>query len=117
MYLKAAGLPCNECPRLRRHPCTQGYHILAAALFAPALLLEPQLLAVALAIAAAAFIALEILRIGQVQLPCLPGITTVSSIAWQTCLRMAALPPQQSLPLSSQPAAEPGTEQLYSYPC
>ena len=44
----------------------QGYHILAAALFAPALLLEPQLLAIALAIAAAAFIALEMLRIGQV---------------------------------------------------
>ena len=44
----------------------QGYHILAAALFAPALLVEPQLLAIALAIAAAAFIALEILRVGQV---------------------------------------------------
>ena len=46
--------------------CAQGYHILAAALFLPALLLEPRLLAVALAIAAAAFIAVEVLRIGQV---------------------------------------------------
>ena len=47
----------------------QGYHVLAAALFLPALLLEARLLAVALAIAAAVFIAVEVLRIGQVSTP------------------------------------------------
>ena len=44
----------------------QGYHILAAALFAPALLLEPQLLAVALAIASALLVAVEVVRVGNV---------------------------------------------------
>ncbi len=42
----------------------QGYHLLAMALFSPALLLEPQLLAVSLAIAAAALMAVETLRVG-----------------------------------------------------
>ena len=44
----------------------QGYHILAAALFAPALLLEPQLLAVALAVASALLVAVEVVRVGNV---------------------------------------------------
>ena len=59
----------------------QGYHVLAAALFLPALLLEPRFLAMALAIAAAAFIAVEILRVGQVHLPavCVPGTGLLAS--------------------------------------
>ncbi len=44
----------------------QGYHILAMALFAPALLLEPQLLAVSLAIASALLVAVEAARVGGV---------------------------------------------------
>ncbi|KAK9795962.1 hypothetical protein WJX73_008372 [Symbiochloris irregularis] len=43
----------------------KGYHILALALFLPALLLEPQLLALSLGIAAAALAAAEILRVGR----------------------------------------------------
>ena len=42
----------------------QGYHILAMALFLPALLAEPELLALSLGIAAAALIAAEVLRVG-----------------------------------------------------
>jgi hypothetical protein len=44
----------------------QGYHILAMALFTPALLLEPQLLAVSLAVASALLIAIEVARVGGV---------------------------------------------------
>ena len=44
----------------------KGYHLLALGLFLPALLWEPQLLAVSLAIALALLVALEILRLGQV---------------------------------------------------
>ena len=43
-----------------------GYHLLALGLFLPALLWEPQLLAVSLAIALTLLIVLEILRLGQV---------------------------------------------------
>jgi hypothetical protein len=49
-------------------PCfasLQGYHLLAAALFAPALLLAPQLLALALGIALAALVVLEVVRLAQ----------------------------------------------------
>ena len=46
-------------------PARQGYHILALALFLPALLTEPQLLALSLGIAAAALIAAEVLRVGR----------------------------------------------------
>lgn len=41
----------------------KGYHLLAVSLFLPALLLEPQLLAVALAAAFALLLALEVLRL------------------------------------------------------
>lgn len=44
----------------------QGYHILAMALFTPALLVEPQLLSISLAIAAALLMAVEVLRVGGV---------------------------------------------------
>jgi hypothetical protein len=43
----------------------QGYHLLAAALFAPALLLAPPLLALALGIALAAMVVLEVVRLAQ----------------------------------------------------
>ncbi len=46
----------------------QGYHILAMALFTPALLLEPQLLSMSLAIAAALLVVAEVLRVGKVPL-------------------------------------------------
>lgn len=44
----------------------KGYHLLAVGLFLPALLWEPQLLAVSLAIALALLVVLEVLRLGQV---------------------------------------------------
>ena len=44
----------------------KGYHLLALALFAPALILEPQLLAVSLAVAVALLVAVEVVRLGQV---------------------------------------------------
>lgn len=44
----------------------KGYHLLALGLFLPALLWEPQLLAVSLAVALALLVVLEILRLGQV---------------------------------------------------
>ena len=56
----------THIPEHRRPHAAQGYHILAAALFAPALLLEPQLLAVALAIASALLVAVEVVRVGNV---------------------------------------------------
>ena len=43
-----------------------GYHLLALGLFLPALLWEPQLLAVSLAIALTLLILVEIVRLGQV---------------------------------------------------
>ena len=43
-----------------------GYHLLALGLFLPALLWEPQLLAVSLAIALTLLIVVEIIRLGQV---------------------------------------------------
>lgn len=50
-----------------QHSCMlQGYHILAMALFTPALLLEPQLLSISLAIAAALLVVVEVLRVGNV---------------------------------------------------
>jgi dolichol kinase len=44
----------------------KGYHILAAALFLPALFLEPQLLGVALAVAFAVLVVVEVVRLGRV---------------------------------------------------
>ncbi|KAL0035579.1 hypothetical protein WJX79_000184 [Trebouxia sp. C0005] len=44
----------------------KGYHLLALGLFLPALLWEPQLLAVSLAIALALLVVLEIVRIGEI---------------------------------------------------
>ena len=44
----------------------KGYHLLALGLFLPALLWEPQLLAVSLAIALALLILLEVIRLGEV---------------------------------------------------
>lgn len=57
---------------------SQGYHILAMALFLPALLTEPQLLALSLAIAAAALIVAEVLRVGCVPVagPCIHSFMT-----------------------------------------
>ena len=43
----------------------KGYHLLALGLFLPALLWEPQLLAVSLAVALALLVVLEILRLGH----------------------------------------------------
>ena len=57
-------LNCSEEPSLL--PAAQGYHILAMALFTPALLLEPQLLAISLAIASALLIVVEVARVGGV---------------------------------------------------
>ena len=44
----------------------QGYHILALALFMPALLVDPQLLAMSMAIAAALLVLVEVVRMGNV---------------------------------------------------
>ena len=44
----------------------KGYHLLALGLFLPALLWEPQLLAVSLAIALALLVVLEIVRLGDI---------------------------------------------------
>ena len=54
----AALLPSTPSCAVRK-----GYHLLAVALFLPALLLEPQLLGVALAAALAALLAVEALRL------------------------------------------------------
>ena len=47
-------------------PHRKGYHLLALGLFLPALLWEPQLLSISLAIAFALLVVLEILRLGGV---------------------------------------------------
>ena len=44
----------------------QGYHLLAAALFAPALVLQPALLALALGVALALMVAAEVVRLGAI---------------------------------------------------
>ena len=44
----------------------QGYHILALGLFTPALLVDPQLLAMSMAIAAALLVVVEVVRMGNV---------------------------------------------------
>ena len=61
--------PASElslCPSHEIRLTWQGYHLLALALFAPALFLEPQLLAISLAIACALLVAVETVRVGQV---------------------------------------------------
>lgn len=55
----------------------KGYHLLALGLFLPALLWEPQLLAVSLAIALALLVVLEIVRIGEI--PYIGEVATTSS--------------------------------------
>lgn len=50
----------------------QGYHLLAAVLFAPALLAAPPLLALALGIALAAMVVVEVVRLAQ--LPVIGGL-------------------------------------------
>lgn len=45
--------------------CLQGYHLLAVALFAPALVLEQELLQISLAIATALLGLLEVVRISR----------------------------------------------------
>ena len=44
----------------------QGYHLLAAALFAPVLVLQPRLLALALGVALLVMVAAEVVRLGRV---------------------------------------------------
>ena len=44
----------------------QGYHLLAGALFAPVLVLQPRLLALALGVALLVMVAAEIIRLGRV---------------------------------------------------
>ena len=51
--------------QIRTAVLPQGYHLLAAALFAPALLLAPPLLALALGVALAAMVVLEVVRLAQ----------------------------------------------------
>jgi len=50
----------------RYYAVRKGYHVLAAALFTPVLLTQPQLLAMALAIAFAALAAAEVIRLGNI---------------------------------------------------
>lgn len=54
----------------------KGYHLLALGLFLPALLWEPQLLSISLAIAFALLVVLEIVRLGGV--PYVGKLTTTS---------------------------------------
>lgn len=56
--IKAAGMLMSYC--------VQGYHILALGLFTPALLVDPQLLAMSMAIAAALLVVVEVVRMGNV---------------------------------------------------
>ena len=58
----------------------KGYHLLAVSLFLPALLLERQLLGVALAGALAVLLALEVLRLSG-----LPGVGELSRNPGQLC--------------------------------
>ena len=44
----------------------QGYHLLAAALFAPVLVAQPRLLALALGVALLVMVAAEVVRLGRV---------------------------------------------------
>lgn len=60
---------CWKCHR-------KGYHLLALGLFLPALLWEPQLLSISLAIAFALLVVLEIVRLGGV--PYVGKLTTAS---------------------------------------
>ncbi len=56
-------------PRLRRREGgVQGYHVLAAALFVPALLAAPQLLALAFGVALAVMVVLEVVRLAELPL-------------------------------------------------
>ena len=61
----------------------KGYHLLAISLFLPALLLEPQLLGVALTGALAVLLALEVLRLSG-----LPGVGEPN--CWASCAGQAA---------------------------
>lgn len=73
------------------HDVLQGYHLLAAALFAPALLLAPPLLALALGVALAAMVVLEVVRLAQLPVigaaaPLQRCFQNVSAPAhWQQC--------------------------------
>ena len=69
--MKTYGCPFKHSPDLESNPLSdcavrKGYHVIALLLFLPALALEPELLAVALAVAFAALLALEALRVGGV---------------------------------------------------
>lgn len=57
----------------------KGYHLLALALFGPVLILEPQLLAVSLAVALALLVAVEVVRLGLV--PFVGGLQ-LRSLVW-----------------------------------
>ncbi len=64
--------------RLKRDRASQGYHILALLLFSPALIAEPQLLAISLAIACALLIIVEAVRVSRVPYlgPCIHSFMT-----------------------------------------
>ncbi|CAK0785366.1 hypothetical protein CVIRNUC_008574 [Coccomyxa viridis] len=68
--LLAAALPLMDWVSRRRKVPTiivrKGYHILALGLFTPALLVDPQLLAMSMAIAAALLVVVEVVRMGNV---------------------------------------------------
>ena len=69
--MKTNGCPVKNSPYIKSNPLSdcavrKGYHIIALLLFLPALALEPELLAVALAVAFAALLALEAVRVGGV---------------------------------------------------
>ena len=79
----------------------KGYHLLALALFAPALTLEPQLLAVSLAVALALLVAVEVVRLGQVpfiggfaaQVVCFGGdVSCPSALTLEPQLQLVSLP-------------------------
>ena len=78
--------PCLSHASSAPNAVRKGYHLLAVSLFLPALLLEPQLLGVALAAAFALLLAVEALRLSGV-----PGIGMHSAAVPAGWLRISAL--------------------------
>ena len=70
-FVKTFGCPFKYSLEMESNPLSdcavrKGYHIIALLLFLPALALEPELLAVALAVAFAGLLSLEAVRVGGV---------------------------------------------------
>lgn len=76
-------VPLHDFPHMT---CRKGYHLLALGLFLPALLWEPQLLSISLAVAFALLVVLEIIRLGDI--PYVGKLLPMVTLLMQTILIM-----------------------------